>query len=477
MKNRHNMIKRFFSSILRFFKRSAHRLYLWTKPSYLRHRTFFQKQFDLKLIYAFWGFLFVILIVVVLFLGSHRTKKFSLPEEEIVAEEVIEPETKEHEPVSIPVDENDLPVIQQDDVKVSTISLTLNKNETLSGLLKRADISLQEALDVSEAMNLVFDVRKIRPGQVFEIFFIDKTNTFIGLKTETRNGDIVSVLKNKKGEFIPQTKEGVIENKIFTFEGVVETTFSQAAEKVHVPINIVHQVTRALDGQIDFKKDLKSGAKFKIAYEQKMTDAGKEVGKSQLLYVSLTTSKKTHQRYFFTDGTGKQGFYDENGASTPQTLTQRPLGSARVSSGFGMRLHPILGYQIQHNGIDFAAKTGTAVPAGADGVVTKIGRNGGYGKYIKIKHNETYSTAYGHLDAFNPELRVGSYVKKGEIIGYVGNTGRSTGPHLHYEVVKNGTPVNPLKTYTIPQRVLKNETLAQFKKKKSEIDEAIKNHQ
>ena len=256
----------------------------------------------------------------------------------------------------------------------------------------------------------------------------------------------------------------------FALEGVIETTFSQAAEKARVPTNIVHQVIRALDGQIDFNKDLKSGTTFKVLYGQKMTNTGKEVGKSQLLYVALTTNKRTYHRYFFIDGTGKPSFYDENGASSPQNIMQRPWGSAKISSGFGMRLHPILGYKIQHNGIDFAAKVGTPIPAGADGVVVKIGRNGGYGKYIKIKHNETYSTAYGHLDSFNSELRTGSYVKKGDIIGYVGNTGRSTGPHLHYEVLKNGNPVTPLRTYTIPQKVLKGDALAQFKKKKEDID-------
>ena len=469
------MIKKYFSSVARSLKRFFHRLYLWTRPAYLRHRTSFQKQFDLKLIYTFWGFLFGILFVLALFFIRHTSKIEPAPEEPVVAEETTHTDSKPKTITTI-VDENDTLIIQETDSKISTTSLGLKKNETLSDLLKRGGLSLQEALNVAKALDIVFDVRKIRIGQTFELFFINKTDTFIGLKTENRNGDIVSVLKNKKGEFIPQSKEGVIENQLFVLSGKIETTFSQAAEEAHVPKNIANQVIRALDGQIDFKKDLKKGATFKLAYEQKMTDTGKEVGKSQLLYVSLTINKKTYQRYFFIDGMGTHGYYDENGSSAPQTLLQRPLGNAKVSSSFGMRLHPILGYKIQHNGIDFAAKTGTPIPAGADGVIVKIGRNGGYGKYIKIKHNETYSTAYGHLDSFSSDLHTGSYVKKGEIIGYVGNTGRSTGPHLHYEVLKSGKPVTPLKTYTIPQRVLKNETLTQFKKKKAEIDDFMSKH-
>ena len=165
---------------------------------------------------------------------------------------------------------------------------------------------------------------------------------------ETNKGEIISVFKNTNGEFVPQTKEGIIETKYFALEGVVETTFSEAAEKARVPTNVVNQVIRALDGQIDFKKDLKSGETFKIIYEQKMTDSGKHVGKSQLLYIALKTNKYTYQRYFFIDGMGVQGFYDENGESSPQTLLQRPLGKGRISSYFGMRTHPILGYKIQH---------------------------------------------------------------------------------------------------------------------------------
>ncbi len=456
--------------MLNRIKRFFHRLWLWTKPAYRRHRTTFQKQFDLKLQYTFLGCFIGILIVGILFLIH--------PSFDVRHAQILEQTTPQDEPItqtqlSAPLQDDNAPIITQTQQSISTIALTLRKNETLSGLLKRAGLSMQEALDASKAFDIVFDVRKIRAGQAFDLYFLDDDKTFVGMKTENRSGDSVSVLKNKKGEFIPQSKEGVVENKHFILQGIVENTFSQSAEKAGIPVSIVNQVIRALDGQIDFSKDLKNGEKFKVIYEQKMTDTGKLVGKSQLLYVSLATNKALYQRYFFIDSMGAQGFYDENGASSPQTLLKRPLGRGRISSNFGMRLHPILGYRIQHNGIDFPAKTGTPIPAAADGVIRRIGRNGGYGKYIQIKHNDKYSTAYGHMDAFYPDLRVGSYVKKGETIGYVGNTGRSTGPHLHYEVLQNKKPVNPLKTYTIPQRILKNQTLTDFKKKKAQIDELL----
>ncbi len=340
--------------------------------------------------------------------------------------------------------------------------------------MTRANVPLAQTLEAAKALEIVFDVRKLREGQTFEIFFIE--DVFQGLKMENRNGEVIAVLKNKNGEFIPQAKEGVIENKRFVLAGTLTDSFSQSAQKVGVPKAVIHQVVLALDGKIDFKKDLKPDAPFKIIYEQKMTDTGKSIGKSQLLYVLLTTHSLGVHRYFFIDSMGVRGYYDENGESTPQTLLQRPLGRGRISSSFGMRRHPILGYQIQHKGIDFPASIGTPVPAAADGVIQKIGRNGGYGKYIQIKHNATHTTGYGHLNAYQSDLRIGSYVKKGEIIGYVGNTGRSTGPHLHYEVVKNKVPVNPLKTYTIPQRVLKNQSLKQFKQRKEMIDALVPSH-
>lgn len=456
------------SKILNFFyqalKQFAHRLYLWTKPSYRRHRTTYQKQFDIKLQYTFWGCLLGMCLVALIPYVKER-KPIEYIEDRIISDVSYPHSTPQRQEPS-----KEETLLHKTDDSIKSLLLTLNKNETLSGLLKRADLSMQEALNVSHALNLVFDVRKLRVGQTFELFFSQKNDLFLGLKMETNKGEIISVFKNTNGEFIPQTKEGIIETKYFALEGMIETTFSEAAQKARVPTSVVNQVIRALDGQIDFKKDLKSGEAFKIIYEQKMTDSGKQVGKSQLLYIALKTNKYTYQRYFFIDGMGVQGFYDENGESSPQTLLQRPLGKGRISSYFGMRTHPILGYKIQHKGVDFPAKTGTPIPAGADGIIKKIGRNGGHGKYIRIQHNKTYSTAYSHMDAFAPDLKVGSYVKKGEIIGYVGNTGRSTGPHLHYEVIQNSKHVNPLKTYVIPQRILKNQSLTDFKKKKSQID-------
>ena len=167
---------------------------------------------------------------------------------------------------------------------------------------------------------------------------------------------------------------------------------------------------------------------------------------------------------------GVEGFYSEKAEKSQQTIMKRPLGKAgRISSGYGTRVHPILGHKIHHDGIDFAAKMNTPIPAAADGVIVELGRKGGYGKYIRIKHNNTYSTAYAHMNDYGENLRIGSFVKRGEVIGYVGSTGRSTGPHLHYEVIKNKVQVNPSSNHVLPKRILKNNSLESFNKIVSEL--------
>ncbi len=448
-----------------------HRTYLFFKPAYWRLRTPAQKKFDIKLQYIFIGCFIGVLLTALIIPAAHHLISYPTDEtqahfSDLMTEEVLPSKTvfdiKEAQ-------NSDNLLLNDTKAKIIPITLQLNKNETLSGLLTRAHVSIADALQASESLNLIVDLRKLRPGQLCELFF-DEDNTFQGLKMEMHTGDVISTFKNKSGDFIPQSKEGKIETQQIMLDGIIQTSFAAAAKEAGVPNIIIQQVTRALDGEINFRTDLKAGEPFKIIYEKKTTETGKEIGTSQLLYVSLTTNKNTYQRYYFVDGLGVQGFYNEYGESAPQTIMKRPLGRGRISSGFGTRIHPILGYQIHHDGIDFPAPTGTPIPAAADGVIVRLGRNGGYGKYIKIKHNNTYSTAYGHMNAYNKELRVGSYVKRGETIGYVGSTGRSTGPHLHFEVIKNNKQVNPLKTYTLPKRTLKNRTLEAFKKRALEIN-------
>ena len=434
------------------------RLALFLKPQYWIHRTQAQREFEHRLKYFFVGcFLGVFLVVAVTyFVPKHKpAHPFMQEAPRAVAEEktngVIDEQQKAIE---------DVLLINKSETKIVPVDLVLKKKETLSGLLHRAGVSMQETLKAAEVLELVMDLRKIRPGQKFELFF-DQNSVFQGLRLETPQGEIVSAFKTEDGFFIPSFREGKILEQTLRAEGQIETSFSEAAAALEVPKGIVQQVMNVFDGELSFK-DLPAGTTFALIYGKKVTETGREIGNSKLLYVLINTPKKAYHRYHFVDSSGKQGFYDEHGQAGAKMIVKRPLGGARISSGFGMRRHPILKYQIQHAGIDYAAPTGTPIPAGADGVIVQIGRRGAYGRYVRIRHDATYSTAYAHLSAFKKDLRVGSVVKRGDIVGYVGSSGRATGPHLHYEVLKNGKQVNPLQNHVIPKRTLTGQELQNF---------------
>jgi len=174
--------------------------------------------------------------------------------------------------------------------------------------------------------------------------------------------------------------------------------------------------------------------------------------------------------YRFTPSDGRTDYFKPNGESIRRALLRTPIDGARISSGFGMRKHPILGYSRMHKGIDFAAPTGTPIFAAGDGVITQIGRNGGYGNYIRIRHNSRYSTAYAHISRFAKGIRKGSRVRQGQVIAYVGSTGRSTGPHLHYEVLVEGKQTNPRSIKLPTGQILEGEDLKAFQAAKTEID-------
>ena len=429
-----------------------HKIYLFFKPAYWRVRTPTQRQFDARLKWICIGCLIGILIAMVILPSPNHLVDYQ------TADEI----TSEEYPA---VDEEQMPPAPT----ITSEVYTLEKNEALSTLLSRAGVSLAEALEASQAFNLVLDLRKIQIGQKFEIF-TDSNGVFRGIKTETKKGDILSVFKDENDEFIPEAQEGKIQTLKVDISGKITSNFSEAALKKKVPSSIVRQVEQALDMEIDFSKEIKKDSDFRIIYEKKETETGRQIGNGQLLFVSLETNKKRYKRYFFKDAMGVEGFYSEKAEKSQQTIMKRPLGKAgRISSGYGTRVHPILGHKIHHDGIDFAAKMNTPIPAAADGVIVELGRKGGYGKYIRIKHNNTYSTAYAHMNDYGENLRIGSFVKRGEVIGYVGSTGRSTGPHLHYEVIKNKVQVNPSSNHVLPKRILKNNSLESFNKIVSEL--------
>ncbi len=338
----------------------------------------------------------------------------------------------------------------------------LDKGDSLIKLLAEENVPANERVDIADALELMMDLKSLRPGMGF-LFFKEKDGILVGLSIQVKEGENIAVLREQDGSWTPFSAAGRIETQTVRKQGAVERTFSGSALKAGIPDAIVAQVTAALDGEVDFFSEIHPGDTFDVIFETKTTPGGLEIGQKQLLFVGLKVGDKEFHRYAYTDKSGTPTFYDARGRSGEKTLIKRPLkGRSRLSSAYGKRRHPVLMYEIFHHGVDLAAPKNTPIVAGADGVITQLGRKGAYGKYIRIRHEGGYQTAYGHMNGYRQDLKVGSRVKRGEVIGYVGSTGRSTGPHVHYEVWKNNKTVNPFGKNAIPTKQLKNFELEQF---------------
>lgn len=339
---------------------------------------------------------------------------------------------------------------------------SLEKGGSLLSLLSNAGVSTGDRLKIVDALELMIDLKSLKPGLMFMLF---KTpdHRVQGISCQIHDGEIIAVIQEEEGQWTPFTAAGRIETQSIRKIGTVERTFSGSAQKAGIPESVVAQVTAALDGEIDFATDIHPGDTFDVIFETKVTAGGLEVGTKQLLFIGLKTQKKEIYRYAFTAASGTTSFYDARGRSGAKAFMKRPLKArSRLSSPYGRRRHPILMYEIFHHGVDLAAPTNTPIMAAMDGVITQLGRKGGYGKYIRLRHTDGYQTAYGHMNGYRQDLKVGSKVKRGEVIGYVGSTGRSTGPHLHFEVLKNNKTVDPFRRHVIPSKQLSGFELEQF---------------
>ncbi|MCK5275569.1 MAG: M23 family metallopeptidase, partial [Alphaproteobacteria bacterium] len=219
---------------------------------------------------------------------------------------------------------------------------------------------------------------------------------------------------------------------------------------------------RIFSWDVDFQRDIRKGDGFEVMYERFFDDNGELAHNGEVVYASLTLSGKRHAVYRHILKNGDVDYFDEKGQSAKKALMRTPIDGARLSSGFGKRKHPILGYTKMHKGLDFAAPRGTPIYAAGNGTVNYAGKKGGYGNYVRIRHNGTYQTAYAHMSGIARGVRKGKRVNQGQVIGYVGTTGRSTGNHLHYEVIRNGKFINSRRMHLPSGKALKGDDLAAF---------------
>ena len=251
---------------------------------------------------------------------------------------------------------------------------------------------------------------------------------------------------------------------------MIDSSLFEAGASVGVPIPVMAAMIRAYSYDVDFQRDIQPGDEFQVMYERYFTDEGAAARDGDILYAALTLGGKQMELYRYKTRDGIVDYFNRQGESIRKALLRTPIDGARVSSKFGMRRHPILGFSKMHAGMDFAAPTGTPIYAAGNGVIEEIGRKNGYGNYVRIKHNQQIATAYAHLSKFGGGMRRGGRVQQGDIIGYVGTTGRSTGPHLHYEVLRGGRQINPM-SIDLPTGVaLEGREMAAFKHHVEETD-------
>lgn len=347
---------------------------------------------------------------------------------------------------------------QEEDVTESpleTKKVTVQSGDTLAKLLTATGLNQQEAHKVIEALEDVFSPRELRVGQELELAFrkegmglysIEKAASeaeFVSLSLSPNVEEEVQVQKTEDESYAALTHERSFEMVDATASGTITTSLFEAASKDQVPYNVLSDAVRTLSFDVDFQRDIQQGDEFELLYESYTNEKGEIVKTGEILYVSLKTGGEDLTYYRYETPDGDIDFFNSEGQSARKGLMKTPVDGARVSSGYGMRKHPTQGYNKMHKGVDFAAPNGTPIYAAGDGVIEKAAPFSSYGNYVRIRHNNSYQTAYAHLNGFAKGISSGTRVKQGDVIGYVGSTGRSTGPHLHYEVLQDGEHVNP----------------------------------
>ena len=337
-------------------------------------------------------------------------------------------------------------VVENLNPRYQTINYRVNEGDSLEKILNNLEINNKEKKivlknilnnkkinKIFENQIITFQIDKKEPVKVVEInFTISKTTNIIFKRDILKDKFVtVKVEKNLRKDF--EYKESVIKNSLYS-----------SAIKEKVPPSLIVEFARIYGFQIDFQRDIWKNDVFQIIYENFFNDNNEAIETGNIIYANLILQGKEYPLYFFKSDK-VDDYFDERGQSIKKTLMKTPINGARLSSSFGKRKHPILGFTKMHTGTDFAAPMGTPIMASGDGVVTKASWCGGGGNCIKIRHNSVYSTVYAHLSKFGRGIKKGTRVKQGQTIGYVGSTGMSTGPHLHYEVIENGRKVNSQK--------------------------------
>ena len=352
----------------------------------------------------------------------------------------------------------------------SNIDHKINVGESLNQILKNYEVSDKEIENIKKELKKFTNINNLKVGTIVSLSLkINQKNRLEQLVYPTSKNIKIVIKKNSNDIFESEKIITKLFKKQILAEGFIKGSLYASAIENGVDPGTINEFARIYGFEIDFQRDIRKNDTFQILYENFYDDTGKFYKSGKIIYANMNVQGREIALYKFDHET-LSGFYNSNGKSVEKALMKTPINGARLSSSYGLRKHPILGYTKKHSGTDFAAKSGTPVMASGTGIITRAKWCGGGGNCIKIKHNSTYSTVYAHLKNFAKGISSGKKVKQGQVIGYVGSTGMSTGPHLHYEVHINGKAVNSQKLNLPSGKTLKNNQRKLFEVQRIKID-------
>ena len=380
-------------------------------------------------------------------------------EEEIIKKEIVEDKKEiiqeKKEEVATPNIKKNIDKEQFVEKKIEIL-----QGDTFVSILENLNFKQKKIYEIISKIEETYDLKKIKTGEIISVF----ENNFAEIKKIEffkNNETIISVNLDKEinVNIIELTKNSFIESKEYT---ISESLFSDGI-KNDVSSDILVKIISLFSFDLDFQRDIRVDTVVSISYEfDEIVETGR-LEYNDIKYASIIIDGKQLEYFKFITDDGYVDYFNREGKNVKKSILKTPLDGARISSNFGMRKHPISGFNKMHKGVDFAAPTGTPIYAGGNGIVEYVGRNGGYGKYIRISHNNGYKTAYAHLSNYKKGISKGVRVNQGEVIGYVGSTGNSTGPHLHYEIIYQNKHINPLKLKLPSGKILEGRELGKFR--------------
>ena len=361
-------------------------------------------------------------------------------------------------------------IIKNLEPRYVTYNHKIKSGETFDKILDAYSIDREEIKELKNNLLKKTNINRLKTNQKIQ-FNLDRTNNkVIKFIFQISNTEKIILSRNNGDiKFNQEILTIKLDKQVVYKENLILQSLYKAASEKNIPPNTIIEFARIYGFQVDFQRDIRKEDKFQIMYEVFLDQNKKVVETGEILFANLKLSGQDNSLYFFKKE-GLEGHYDKKGRSVLKALMKTPINGARLSSSFGMRKHPIDGYNKMHRGTDFAAPKGTPIMASGNGIIKKAGWCGGGGNCVKIKHNSTYETLYAHMSKFARGIKSGVRVKQGQTIGYVGSTGKSTGPHLHYEVIVNGKKVNSQKLKLPSGKILKGENRKLFETQKIKLN-------